>query len=106
MTLLAEIVSTSASVGATPSRLTKARSIADLLAKLAPEEVGIAVSYLSGELPQGRIGVGYAALQTAASGGHGPESAGLTVAQADADIAELAAIRGAGSAERRGAALK
>ena len=106
MTLLAEIVSTSASVGATPSRLTKARSIADLLAKLAPEEVGIAVSYLSGELPQGRIGVGYAALQTAASGGQGPESAGLTVAQADADIAELAAIRGAGSAERRGAALK
>jgi len=107
MTLLAEIVSTSSRVGATPSRLTKARSIAELLGKLAPEEVGIAVSYLSGELPQGRIGIGYAALQAAASGGgQPPEVAGLTIAQTDRHIAGLAAIRGSGSAERRGAALQ
>src|SRR5690348_5404318 len=106
MTLLAEIVSTSARIGATPSRLAKARGIAALLEHLAPEEVGIAVSYLSGELPQGRIGVGYAALQAAASAGQPPEVPGLTVVQADRDIAELAAIRGTGSAGRRSAALQ
>ena len=106
MTLLAEIVSTSARVAATPSRLTKARSIAGLLEQLAPEEVGIAVSYLSGELPQGRIGVGYAALQAAASAGQPPAVASLTIAQADRDITELAALRGTGSAGRRGSALQ
>ena len=106
MTLLAEIVSTSARVGATPSRLTKARSIAELLGRLAPEEVGIAVSYLSGELPQGRIGIGYAALQTAASVSQAAEAAGLTIAQTDCHIAALAAIRGSGSAGRRGAVLQ
>lgn len=106
MTLLAEIVSTSARVGATPSRLTKARSIAELLGRLAPEEVAIAVSYLSGELPQGRIGIGYAALQTAASVSQAAEAAGLTIAQTDCHITELAAIRGSGSAGRRGAALQ
>ena len=106
MTLLAEIVSTSARIGATPSRLAKARGIAALLEQLAPEEVGIAVSYLSGELPQGRIGVGYAALQAAASAGQPPAVPGLTVVQADRDITELAAIRGTGSAGRRSAALQ
>ena len=106
MTLLTEIVSTSTRVGATPSRLTKAQSIAALLERLAPEEVEIAVSYLSGELPQGRIGVGYATLQTAASAGQALEAAALTAAQTDRQITALAAIRGAGSAGRRDAALR
>jgi len=106
MTLLAELVATSSRVGDTTSRLAKVREIASLLAGLSPVEIGIGVSYLAGELPQGRIGVGYAALQTAAAtAGRPPEKASLTLAQADRQVAELAAIRGGGSAARRGAAL-
>jgi len=106
MALLAELVSTSSRVSATPSRLAKVREIADLLARLAREEVGIGVSYLAGELPQGRIGVGYAALQAAgAAAGAAPEQATLSVAETDRKVAELAGIRGRGTARRRGAAL-
>ena len=54
MTLLAELVSTSARIGGMPSRLAKTREIARLLAALAPQEIRIGVSYLAGELPQGR----------------------------------------------------
>ena len=106
MTLLGELVSTSSRVGGTSSRLAKVREIADLLGSLATDEIAIGVSYLAGELPQGRIGVGYAALQAAAAAtGRAPEQASLTLQQTDRRVAEVAAIRGGGSAARRGAAL-
>jgi ATP-dependent DNA ligase I len=106
MTLLAELVGTSARVSATSSRLAKVREIARLLGALPPQEIGTAVSYLAGELPQGRIGVGYAALQAAvAAAGRAAEQPTLSVEQTQRQIGELAAIRGGGSAARRGAAL-
>jgi DNA ligase 1 len=106
MTLLAELVATSSRVGATPSRLAKVREIAGLLGRLPREEIGIGVSYLAGELPQGRIGVGYAALQAAAAAaGPPPEQASLSLEQTDRQVAELAGIRGGGSAARRNSAL-
>ena len=51
--LLAEIAATSADVAATSSRLAKVERLADCLAGATATEVGIAVAYLSGELPQG-----------------------------------------------------
>jgi DNA ligase-1 len=106
MTLLAELVSTSSRVSGTSSRLAKVREIASLLARVSREEIGIAVSYLAGELPQGRIGIGYATLQSAAaSAGQAREQPSLTVGQTDRYVAELAAMRGGGSAARRSAAL-
>ncbi|HJS90969.1 MAG TPA: ATP-dependent DNA ligase [Steroidobacteraceae bacterium] len=106
MTLLSELVSTSARVAATSSRLTKVRELAGLLGRLARQEIRIGVSYLSGELPQGRIGIGYTALQAGAREAvPAPEEASLTVEQTDRHLADLAAIRGSGSAVRRGAAL-
>jgi DNA ligase-1 len=107
MTLLAELVDTSARVGATSSRLAKVREIAALLRKLGRDEIGVAVSYLSGELPQGRVGVGYSALSAAAAGaGDPPVAARLSLAQTDTLIGELAGMRGGGSGARRGAALR
>ena len=107
MTLLAELVSTSSRVSGTSSRLAKVREIARLLAGLPREEIAIAVSYLAGELPQGRVGVGYAALQAAvAAAGQALEEAGLSVEQTNRRVAELAGIRGGGSAARRGEALR
>jgi ATP-dependent DNA ligase I len=106
MTLLAELVSTSSRVAATPSRLAKVREIGRLLAALSPAEIGIGVSYLAGELPQGRIGVGYAALQgAAAAAGPPPEVPTLSVERTDRSVGELAEVRGSGSARRRSAAL-
>ena len=105
MTLLAELVSTSSRVSGTSSRLAKVREIARFLAGLPREEIAIAVSYLAGELPQGRIGVGYAALQAAAAGPALGE-AGLSVEQTNGHIAQLADIRGGGSAARRSDALR
>jgi DNA ligase-1 len=106
MTLLAELVDASARVGATSSRLAKVREIAGLLGKLSRDEIAIGVSYLAGELPQGRIGIGYAALRTAvAAAGEATGQASLTVGQTDRCLEELASVRGSGAGSRRTAAL-
>ena len=61
--LLAELVTTSAAVAATRSRLAKVAALADCLRRAEPGEIAIVVSYLSGELRQRRSGVGWAALR-------------------------------------------
>ena len=61
--LLAEIAEVSRAVGATSGRLAKIDLLAAALRKAGPLEVPIAVAYLSGELPQRQIGVGWAALR-------------------------------------------
>ena len=106
MTLLAELVRTSARVAGTSSRLGKVREIAGLLAHLTRDEISIGVSYLAGGLPQGRIGTGYSALQAATgAAGRQPEQPTLSIEQTNRHVAALAAIRGAGSATRRDRAL-
>jgi DNA ligase-1 len=60
---LAVLAETSTAVAETPARSAKRDAIASLLGRLAPEEVSVAVAYLSGELPHGPIGVGWAALR-------------------------------------------
>lgn len=60
--LLCELVDTSVKVAGSPGRKAKISAIAGLLARVPPEEVPIAVAFLSGELTQRQIGVGYAAL--------------------------------------------
>jgi len=57
--LLADLVAVSAAVGATRSRIRKRELLADALRSTDAGEVRIAVSYLSGELPQRRVGLGY-----------------------------------------------
>ena len=105
MTLLAAIVGASSRVGATSARREKVRELASLLRTLAADEIDIAVLYLSGDTPQGKIGVGYAALRAAASApAHDCET--LSIAEVDRSLAELAGIRGSGSAARRAQALK
>jgi DNA ligase-1 len=103
---LAELVSTSSRVSGTSSRLGKIREIAGLLASLSPAEIAIGVSYLAGELPQGRIGIGYTALRTAAdAAAEAPPEPSLSLEQTDRCLSELTSIRGSGSAARRSAAL-
>ena len=61
--LLDQIAETSAAVAGTAARLAKIDLLASCLRQAPPEEVPIVVSYLSGRLPQGTIGVGWAALR-------------------------------------------
>lgn len=104
MTRLAVLVDTSQRVGENAGRLVKLRELAALLKGLDPAEVGIAALYLAGEIPQGRIGLGYAALQAATGNPAGRST--LAVADVDRALSELAEMRGAGSAASRAAALR
>jgi DNA ligase-1 len=105
MTLLANLVSTSRRVGAASARRTKVRELAAFLEALPLDEIEIAVRYLSGEMPQGRIGVAYGALRAAAA----TEAANqelLSIADVDRTVAAIEAMRGPGSAAQRAAALR
>jgi len=111
--LLDNVVRTSAAVAATPGRLAKIDHIAALLTDVPAEEIAVAVSFLSGDLTQRQIGVGYAAL-TDLLGGYGqrepaapglalpPESAQLTLTETDEALGQIGMLAGQGSqAERR-----
>ena len=104
MTLLATLVSTSQRVGATSARLAKVRELAEALRTLEPTEIEIAVQYLSGDTPQGKIGISYALLQ-AARGVPAAAEPSLTILEADRRLGEIATIRGSGSAALRKTAL-
>ena len=105
MTSLAELVQVSQRVGATTARRAKVSELAALLKSLMPEEIDLGVHYLSGEIPQGKIGIGYAAVRAAASTS-AAQFAALSIAEVDHGLSELAGIRGSGSAARRAAALQ
>ena len=97
---------TSEAVSLTSGRRVKIDEIAALLRRAAPEEIPVAVAFLSGELRQRQIGVGYAALGgllPAASGRDGDAGREpLTLAGTDSVFAEIGATVGPGSqAERR-----
>ncbi|HSJ99123.1 MAG TPA: ATP-dependent DNA ligase, partial [Myxococcota bacterium] len=98
--LLAEIAGASRDVAATRARLAKVERLAACLRALAPDEVPIAVAWLAGELPQGRVGAGWAALRDTA-GMTPAESATLTVSEVDAALGALVGVRGAGAGAER-----
>jgi len=104
VTLLAEVVRASAAVAATSSRLAKIRVIADCLRALAPEEIEIALPWLSGDIRQGKLALGYAALRAAL--GNPAPAASLTVKQVDGAFQGLKTIKGKGSAAAREGELK
>jgi DNA ligase-1 len=100
--LFADLVSTSRRVSETRSRLEKTGALADLLRRLAPEEIDVAVAYLSGHLRQGRIGIGGAAVRGARPGTAVAEpSLPLPLLEVDATFERIAGISGAGSTAAR-----
>lgn len=108
--LLNEVVATSAAVSRTPARLAKIAAIADLLARAPADEVGIAVAFLSGELLQRQIGVGYAALTDqprpgepggGVTAGPPPDQPGLTLTETDAAFEAIGRLSGPGSQGQR-----
>jgi DNA ligase 1 len=97
--LLDEVAATSAAVATSPARLAKVERLAACLRRLEPGEVHPAVAFLSGELRQRQIGVGWAALRDAPDPA---DESGLTVAEVDAAFERIGRLAGPGSqAERR-----
>jgi ATP-dependent DNA ligase I len=97
---MAELAATSAAVAGTRARLRKIETLAATLRAMRPEEVPVAVAYLSGELPQGSIGVGWATLRDLPR--PAPE-ASLDVLEVHAALGRVARTSGPGSqGARRG----
>ena len=101
--LLGEIAAASADVAATSSRLEKVERLSSVLAALEPGEVPIAVAYLSGVLPQGSIGVGWASLKDLPPATAAPAT--LKLLDVDAALGRIGALAGAGSQAARRTAL-
>src|SRR5262245_48706545 len=97
--LLSRIAETSADVAATSSRLAKTALLADCLSEAPPDAIAIAVAYLSGELRQGTVGVGWAALRERPPPAEPPPA--LELLEVDGIVARLRAISGKGSQAAR-----
>jgi DNA ligase-1 len=102
--LLADLAAMSAALAATSRRTEKSRRLAELLGRLAPDEIIPAVAMLSGSLRQGRIGLGPSFVRAALAGTHAGTSS-LTIADVDRALEELSRMTGAGSSAARRDAL-
>ena len=100
MTRLSDLAAASQRVASTASRLAKVAAFAELLRRLGPDEIEIAVAYLSGETRQGKLGLGYAALRDAPSA-TAPSGQPLTLIELDSALERLRATSGKGSATLR-----
>jgi DNA ligase-1 len=104
---LIDVATASAEVGATSARLAKIARIADLLRRAGAEGdsklVAVVVSWLSGELPQRQIGVGWAALRALPGPADQPS---LTVLEVDARFTAIGEVAGKGSQARRADLVK
>ncbi|GGZ33010.1 putative DNA ligase [Streptomyces inusitatus] len=95
---LAGLAEVSREVAADSARSRKTALLAALFAATRPDQVGLVISYLSGRLPQGRVGVGPGLLKNL------PPPAGaatLTVTDADDAITALTRLTGPGSRAAR-----
>jgi DNA ligase 1 len=102
--LLHQVVETSTAVAEASGRLAKIGLLADLLRRLAADEIEIAIGMLSGEPRQGRIGIGSATLW-AARDSRASETAGLSLTDVDQAFTDIASIKGAGASSTRQARL-
>ncbi|GGT10010.1 ATP-dependent DNA ligase [Nonomuraea spiralis] len=96
--LLIDVVRTSDAVTRTSARLGKVGHLAELLARVGPDEAEIAIAYLSGDLPQRQVGVGWRSLEDVPQ----PKlAATATLTTVDALLTRIKAISGPGSQAAR-----
>jgi DNA ligase 1 len=104
MTLLASLVETSKKVAQTAARTAKVKAIAEQLRSLNIDEVELGVLFLSGDIRQGRMGIGYSTLRAASEANAAAEPT-LHIQDVDDGLERIAAMRGSGSTALRAAAL-
>src|SRR5687767_11264067 len=98
---LAELVDTSRRVAQVSGRLEKIALIASLLGRVPPDEIEIAVAYLSGAIRQQRTGIGWATLQTAMPPSPA-ESSSIELREVDSTFERIARVAaGKGSSGER-----
>lgn len=91
-------------ISATTSRSRKRDLIAAALSCVSPDQRSLMVSYLCGELPQGRIGIGPATLRELELPQPEP-GGGLTLPRADRYFEQIKLIGGKGAKQRRAGTL-
>jgi len=96
------VAEASAQIASTGARSRKTKRLAEILRAADLEDVPKIVAWLSGELLQRRIGVGWAALSTMPSAASQPS---LTVDAVNRALSEMAEASGPGSQARRSALL-
>ncbi|HET7856005.1 MAG TPA: ATP-dependent DNA ligase [Gaiellaceae bacterium] len=99
MTLLTDVVSASRDLAGTSSRSQKVAILAELLQRLDPDEIPVAVGFLAGVPRQGRVGVGYSTVYGVEC--EPAEAPSLTVSDLDRAITEVGETTGSGSAAKR-----
>jgi DNA ligase 1 len=100
--LLSRLVEVSNQVAGARSRLKKRALLSRCLQDAGPGEIALIVHYLTGTLPQGRIGLGYKTITAAARAVADTGSASaLTLRDVDAAFEALASTVGRGSQQAR-----
>jgi DNA ligase-1 len=102
---LSAVVHASRDVAATAARNGKIERLAELLRRAHPDAALAAVSWLIGELPQGRIGLGPAAVHAARDVSPASDPT-LSVTDVDAAFTHIAGMSGSGSTGARVQALR
>src|SRR5712691_7121089 len=97
---LQELVDASNAVAQTSSRLQKTARLADVLKRMNDQEVRMGVSYLSGSLVQGRVGLGWSVVTEARKAGVAAMSS-LDLVEVDAAFEKIARTSGSGAAGAR-----
>ena len=97
---LAHLVNVSRQVAGTRSRLKKRAYLSECLREATTEEVALIVHYLTGNLPQGRIGLGPAMIKDLAEVGTAKDAT-LTVDEVDSTFQRIAETGGKGSQQQR-----
>ena len=96
---LHDIVETSRRVTDTGSRIEKVRALAECLARVEPGAIRTAIGLFSGELRQGRIGLGASALFSVSPAAASEPT--LTLEQVDAALDRVGKVKGTGSGGER-----
>ncbi|WP_270889352.1 ATP-dependent DNA ligase [Pedococcus sp. 5OH_020] len=100
--LFADVVAASNTATATRSRLAKTQAVASALRSAGSEEAATVAAYLSGVLPQRRVGVSWRGLSSLPTPADSPVA---TVAEVDQALTALSEVSGAGSGALRAAAV-
>ena len=102
--LLARVVEASHRISDTSKRREKTEILGTVLRQLKPEEVEPTVAFLSGSIRQGRIGIGFAALQDVQLTENLSNAAAiptLEVNDVDQTLSAIAEVQGSGAEQRR-----
>ena len=100
-----DLVDVSKRVSATTRKKEKAALLAECLKRGHAQEIALVASYLSGQIPQGSLGIGWATLQKSL-GNPGQRPQPLSLVEVDRFFERITQSRGVGSVEKKVKALR